>query len=142
MTEPLAEYHERAAALERAAGRCERCGEEGRPKGRRTHGLEVHHVQRVADGGKGTRENFLVLCLNCHDAERAQDARDRRAGNKRCYVWAVSVDLTDRQEAWLRAQVKRTGRTRSQLVRDLLDDAERSPQRRHPQPPAPEHEGP
>ncbi|BBQ03605.1 hypothetical protein BSFA1_87330 (plasmid) [Burkholderia sp. SFA1] len=56
-----------ATVLLRADGICEGCGEpapfkrgDGRPY------LEVHHKQRLADGGEDTVENAHALCPNCH----------------------------------------------------------------------------
>lgn len=53
--------------LAEAAGVCECCDlsapfsrEDGSPF------LEVHHVQRLADGGQDTTENAVALCPNCH----------------------------------------------------------------------------
>ena len=54
--------------LERANGRCERClkeapfikAKDGKPY------LEVHHKERLADGGEDTLDNTLALCPNCH----------------------------------------------------------------------------
>ncbi|MBF5055739.1 putative restriction endonuclease [Alcanivorax sp. 521-1] len=53
--------------LSEAAGRCERCEipapfvrDDGSPF------LEVHHVQRLADGGEDTINNVVALCPNCH----------------------------------------------------------------------------
>ena len=58
----VAEYVRR-----RAAGNCELCWEpapfldvSGEPF------LEVHHIQRLAAGGRDTIENTVALCPNCH----------------------------------------------------------------------------
>ncbi|WP_233848010.1 HNH endonuclease [Paraburkholderia sp. HD33-4] len=64
-----------AEVLLRADGVCEGCGKsapfqrsDGRPY------LEVHHRQRLADGGDDSVENAVALCPNCH--------RERHHGTK------------------------------------------------------------
>lgn len=57
-----------AEVLIRAGGHCERC-ESPAPFKRKKDGtpyLEVHHKQRLADGGNDTVENAIALCPNCH----------------------------------------------------------------------------
>ncbi|NII11649.1 HNH endonuclease [Oleiagrimonas sp. C23AA] len=57
-----------AFVLERANGNCEACKEPA-PFVRRSTGepyLEVHHRERLADGGPDTVENAVALCPNCH----------------------------------------------------------------------------
>ncbi|SAK92857.1 HNH endonuclease [Caballeronia pedi] len=57
-----------AAVLIRAGGRCEKCGNLA-PFRRRVDGspfLEVHHIQRLADGGEDSIDNAEALCPNCH----------------------------------------------------------------------------
>lgn len=57
-----------AEVLLRANGRCESCAKMA-PFLRRKDGtpyLEIHHVQRLADGGEDTVENAVALCPNCH----------------------------------------------------------------------------
>ncbi|CAB3795197.1 hypothetical protein LMG28614_04117 [Paraburkholderia ultramafica] len=56
-----------AEVLLRADGTCEGCGQsapfkrsDARPY------LEVHHRQRLADGGDDSVENAMALCPNCH----------------------------------------------------------------------------
>lgn len=63
-----------AEVLLRATGTCEGCGQlapflrsDGRPY------LEVHHRQRLADGGDDSIDNAMALCPNCH--------RERHYGN-------------------------------------------------------------
>lgn len=54
--------------LYRAKGKCEKCKLPA-PFKRATNGtpfLEVHHKQRLADGGKDTVKNAEALCPNCH----------------------------------------------------------------------------
>lgn len=54
-------------ALKRASGTCEGCGkkapfvkEDGRPY------LEVHHLNRLSDGGPDHPKSVIALCPNCH----------------------------------------------------------------------------
>ncbi len=57
-----------AAALRRAAGKCE-CCKEVAPFLRRQNNepyLEVHHKIPLAKGGKDKIENAIALCPNCH----------------------------------------------------------------------------
>lgn len=49
----------KAAALRRAEGKCELCGQEWR--------LSVHHIIARTDGGLSESENLIVLCTTCHD---------------------------------------------------------------------------
>jgi 5-methylcytosine-specific restriction protein A len=54
-------------AYRRARGKCELCSEPAPFKDRKGDPyLEVHHVQRLADGGPDTVENTVALCPNCH----------------------------------------------------------------------------
>ncbi|MFE8698260.1 HNH endonuclease [Cytobacillus sp. FJAT-53684] len=57
-----------AEVLIRANGVCEKCGKEA-PFKRASDGspyLEVHHKERLADGGEDTVENAMAVCPNCH----------------------------------------------------------------------------
>jgi 5-methylcytosine-specific restriction protein A len=57
-----------AEVLERAEGKCERCGHEA-PFKRKKDGqpyLEVHHKIQLSLGGEDTVNNALALCPNCH----------------------------------------------------------------------------
>lgn len=57
-----------AEVLSRAGGICESCKQPA-PFIRRSNGtpyLEVHHIQRLADGGEDTVDNAVALCPNCH----------------------------------------------------------------------------
>jgi hypothetical protein len=57
-----------AFVLRRAQGICEQCKNPA-PFVRRSDGspyLEVHHLDRLADGGKDTIENARAMCPNCH----------------------------------------------------------------------------
>ena len=57
-----------AEVILRAKGTCERCKSPApfTRKSNQTPYLEVHHIIRLADGGKDTIENTLALCPNCH----------------------------------------------------------------------------
>ena len=75
---------ERQACIERARGRCERCGREVAFKDARTgrwtvRGGETHHTVPLAEGGRG---RLALLCVPCHRAAdaAARDARRRRGG--------------------------------------------------------------
>jgi 5-methylcytosine-specific restriction protein A len=57
-----------AEVLIRANGVCEKCDKKA-PFLRSSDGtpfLEVHHLVRLADGGKDTVENAKAVCPNCH----------------------------------------------------------------------------
>ena len=49
----------RAHVLERAKGRCERCGGKVR--------LDIHHVLRRSAGGPDIPSNAVALCRPCHN---------------------------------------------------------------------------
>lgn len=71
----------RAYALKRAAGKCEACGKPApftKPDG--DPFLEVHHIERLADGGPDAPEAVIALCPNCH--RRAHHAGDAEAFNQ------------------------------------------------------------
>lgn len=60
-----------AEVLVRADGTCERCGNSA-PFLRAKDGtpyLEVHHKEKLANGGDDTVENAIALCPNCHRRE-------------------------------------------------------------------------
>lgn len=69
----------KAWVLQQAGGRCEVCCS-GAPFVS-AHGapyLEVHHVDRLADGGEDTVDNTAAVCPNCHRAlHYAADAGKR-----------------------------------------------------------------
>ncbi|HHQ4496099.1 TPA: HNH endonuclease, partial [Aeromonas hydrophila] len=51
-----------------ANGKCEHCKKDA-PFIRIKDGtpyLEVHHKEKLADGGEDTLENTIALCPNCH----------------------------------------------------------------------------
>ena len=57
----------RAYALARAAGICELCGEPAPfANSRGEPFLEVHHINRLADGGADRPDAVASLCPNCH----------------------------------------------------------------------------
>ena len=58
----------KAFVLGVAQGICEMCGEEGpfQVKGWPYRFLEIHHIQRLADGGPDTPQNAVAVCPNCH----------------------------------------------------------------------------
>ena len=69
-------------ALKRANGTCEGCQkkapfvkEDGRPY------LEVHHLNRLSDGGPDHPESVIALCPNCH--RQAHYSSDRELFNAR-----------------------------------------------------------
>jgi 5-methylcytosine-specific restriction protein A len=65
-----------AEVLARAAGKCEACDNPA-PFVRSSDGtpyLEVHHRERLADGGLDTVKNAVALCPNCH--RKAHYGRD------------------------------------------------------------------
>lgn len=43
---------------EKCGGQCQKCGS--------TNKLEVHHIVRVARGGRNTMSNLTLLCHACH----------------------------------------------------------------------------
>ncbi|MBN9654706.1 HNH endonuclease [Halobacillus sp. GSS1] len=78
-------------ALKRANGICEACKEDapfqtqdGSPF------LEVHHLQKLSDGGPDHPENVAAICPNCH--RKAHYSRDAKEFNK--YI----VELISEQE--------------------------------------------
>jgi predicted HNH restriction endonuclease len=57
-----------AAALSRAKGTCERCGENApfKRKADQSPYLEVHHIVPLSENGDDTVDNTVALCPNCH----------------------------------------------------------------------------
>ncbi len=53
-------------ALKRANGTCEGCGNAAPFSSKDGPFLEVHHMERIADGGPDHPENVAALCPNCH----------------------------------------------------------------------------
>lgn len=60
----------RRAVLERAGGRCERCGKAGR--------LHAHHIRPRSRGGKHELANGAALCPACHGSTHDHTAPDWR----------------------------------------------------------------
>ncbi len=56
----------RLYALKRSNGKCEGCISGAPFIGREGPFLEVHHLQRLSDGGPDHPENVIALCPNCH----------------------------------------------------------------------------
>lgn len=74
-------YAIKAYALKRAQGVCEGCGETApfkKPSGEPF--LEVHHIDRLADGGPDAPDAVVALCPNCH--RRAHYAVDAEKFNE------------------------------------------------------------
>lgn len=57
-----------AAALSRAKGTCEQCGENApfKRKADESPYLEVHHIVPLSENGDDTVDNTVALCPNCH----------------------------------------------------------------------------
>ncbi len=45
-------------ALERDGNKCVECGSD--------YKLNVHHIQKVCEGGENTLSNYKTLCIHCH----------------------------------------------------------------------------
>ena len=74
----------RAVVLHRAGWRCSKCGSVGR--------LEVHHVQRVVDGGDHyAMDNLRALCRDCHFAahDGPRHCQQPRTAAGRMKEWAL-----------------------------------------------------
>lgn len=56
----------RIYALKRANGTCEGCVNPAPFSSKDGPFLEVHHIERIADGGPDQPENVAALCPNCH----------------------------------------------------------------------------
>jgi len=86
----------RAYALRRADGVCE--GGSARAPFEKPSGepfLEVHHIDRLADGGPDAPDAVAALCPNCHRrAHYAHDAESFNAALKR-HVQQLERDLTE-----------------------------------------------
>ena len=68
----------REAALQRANGRCEFCGQLGFMKPDGTRYLESHHVIALANDGEDRLTNVIALCPNDH--------REAHFGERRDYI--------------------------------------------------------
>ena len=71
----------RDAALTRAGGVCELCGEKGFVSRSGKVYLETHHVVPLSEGGSDNEQNVAALCPNdhreAHFGERAAAIRER-----------------------------------------------------------------
>ena len=65
----------RSAALTRAGGRCEYCGERGFQMANGSIYLETHHIIPLCEGGSDDSRNVAALCPNDH--KRAHFATER-----------------------------------------------------------------
>lgn len=70
----------RQYALQRARGRCESCKEDAPFESKDGPYLEVHHIDRLCDGGPDHPEHVIALCPNCH--RRAHYAKDFASFNE------------------------------------------------------------
>jgi 5-methylcytosine-specific restriction enzyme A len=68
-------------ALKRANGDCEGCSQPAPFFSKGGPFLEVHHIERIADGGPDHPENVAALCPNCH--KRAHFSLDGEEYNQR-----------------------------------------------------------
>lgn len=66
---------DRRRIRERDCGLCQQCKREGRT----TAGYPVDHIVPLWDGGSDDDSNKETLCVPCHDAKSAREARQRAA---------------------------------------------------------------
>ena len=66
-------------ALKRSAGTCESCNQPTPFRSSRGPYLEVHHMQRLADGGPDEPNNVIAVCPNCH--RRTHSSVDKKIFN-------------------------------------------------------------
>jgi len=71
-----------AGVLDRKRIRARDCGlcQECKRQGRTTIGHPVDHIIALADGGTDDDDNKETLCVPCHDAKSAREARHRARG--------------------------------------------------------------
>ncbi|TPJ70494.1 MULTISPECIES: HNH endonuclease signature motif containing protein [unclassified Mesorhizobium] len=67
----------KAAAISRAAGKCEKCTAALKPRE-----AEVDHILPDILGGEPVLANAQVLCRVCHDAKTADDIRRTRKADR------------------------------------------------------------
>ena len=84
----------RDAALTRASGACELCGQRGFVTQSGTIYLETHHVQPLSEGGTDSEDNVAALCPNDHrrahhSAEAAEIREHLRATLAEIYSMEV-----------------------------------------------------
>lgn len=75
----------RRAALLRAAGKCESCGQQGFQTATGATFLETHHIVPLSEGGPDTIANVAALCPNHH--------REAHFGAKRVEIRARLLDI-------------------------------------------------
>lgn len=71
-----------AGVLDRRRIRARDCSlcQECKRQGRTTIGHPVDHIVALADGGTDDDDNKETLCVPCHDAKSAREARARALG--------------------------------------------------------------
>ena len=71
-----------AGVLDRKRIRARDCSlcQECKRQGRTTIGHPVDHIIALADGGTDDDDNKETLCVPCHDAKSAREARQRARG--------------------------------------------------------------
>lgn len=85
----------RDAALTRASGACELCGQRGFVTQSGTIYLETHHVQPLSEGGADSEDNVVALCPDdhrrAHYSAEAAEIRERLQGTL-AEIYSVEVD--------------------------------------------------
>ncbi len=83
---PLDWEDRKSAAFDDVGGVCEQCGID--------ECLQVHHRQRIANGGTHRPENLMVLCVYCHGEIHGRDftARETRHSSQPS-VYSHRVDI-------------------------------------------------
>lgn len=110
-------YRVRALLKERACGKCERCGSNGK--------LEINHIQPVAFGGGDEIENLEVVCRECHKS-RHTEAMEREGRNlygchrKASLTEKIWFCIQPRLMADLDAYCEEQGANRSEIIRRAL----------------------
>ena len=81
-TPPISQRKKDALYMDRAARKCEWCGE-------KTAAPEVHHIKPRREGGPNEPENLIVLCPNCHreKVEVLSRSKFRRQVKKQMEGW-------------------------------------------------------
>lgn len=85
----------RDAALTRASGACELCGQRGFVTQSGTIYLETHHVQPLSEGGADSEDNVVALCPDdhrrAHYSTEAAEIRELLQGTL-AEIYSVEVD--------------------------------------------------
>jgi 5-methylcytosine-specific restriction endonuclease McrA len=81
----------RAAAIQRAAGKCEYCGEEGFKCENGTRYLECHHILALATDGADKMSNVIAICPHDH--------REAHFGERRAEIEAEMIAKVEVAEA-------------------------------------------